>query len=106
MQYCSIYCSFGSCIACVKRAYIAYSTRFAQIIITYSIIVRSYIGVKEAAKILKKERTTIVRWIKNGKFEDARKVGSEYEIPLRSFKKWYEENNKELLNLRKKNGTK
>jgi hypothetical protein len=32
----------------------------------------------------------VVRWIRDGKFEGARKVGREYRVPLESYHTWRE----------------
>lgn len=49
---------------------------------------KAYLSVTEIAKVTKKQRSTIVRWIKVGKFEYVRKAGNEYQICHESFKKW------------------
>ncbi len=53
---------------------------------------KAYLSVTEIAKVTKKQRSTVVRWIKAGKFEQARKVGNEYQVPHESFKKWWGKN--------------
>ena len=49
-------------------------------------------SVTEIANVTKKQRSTIVRWIKAGKFEQGRKLGNEYQVSHESFKKWWEKN--------------
>ena len=53
---------------------------------------KAYLSVTEIAKVTKKERSTIIRWIKTGKFGHVRMIGNEYQIPHESFKKWWNEN--------------
>ncbi len=53
---------------------------------------KSHLSVTEISKVAQKERSTIVRWIKAGKFGNVRKVGNEYQVPHVSFKKWWDEN--------------
>ena len=53
---------------------------------------KAFLSVTEIAKVTKKERSTIIRWIKAGKFGNVRKIGNEYQIPHESFKKWWDEN--------------
>jgi len=53
---------------------------------------KTFLSVTEIAKVTKKERSTIIRWIKAGKFGNVRKSGNEYQIPHESFKKWWDEN--------------
>ncbi len=53
---------------------------------------KAYLSVTEIAKVTKKERSTVVRWIKAGKFGQVRKIGNEYQIPHNSFRKWWDEN--------------
>ena len=49
-----------------------------------------YLSVAEIANVTKKEKTTVLRWIKAGRFGYIRKVGNEYRVPHNSFKKWWE----------------
>ena len=51
---------------------------------------KAYLSVTEIANVTKKQRSTIVRWIKAGKFEQVRKVGNEYQVSHESFKKWWD----------------
>jgi excisionase family DNA binding protein len=53
---------------------------------------KSYLGVADIARLLEKERSTIVRWIKAGEFGKVRKVGNEYRVPYQAFKKWWDAN--------------
>ena len=53
---------------------------------------KSHLTVSEVAKVTKKERTTIVRWITSGKFGHVPKVGGEYQVSHDSFRKWWGEN--------------
>lgn len=52
---------------------------------------KAYLSVTEIAKVTKKERSTIVRWIKAGRFGKVRKVGNEYQVPHESFRRWWDE---------------
>ena len=49
-----------------------------------------FLSVAEIADVTKKEKTTILRWIKAGRFGNIRMVGNEYRVPHESFKKWWE----------------
>ena len=51
---------------------------------------KAYLSVAEIANATKKEKTTILRWIKAGRFGDVRMVGNEYRVPHEVFKKWWE----------------
>ena len=52
---------------------------------------RAYLSVAEIAKVTKKEKTTVLRWIGAGKFGNVRKVGNEYRVPHEEFKRWWDE---------------
>lgn len=58
---------------------------------------KPYLSVTEIARVTQKERSTIVRWIKAGKFNNVRKVGNGYQIPHESFKKWWDKNMSGLI---------
>ena len=49
-----------------------------------------FLSVAEIADVTKKEKTTVLRWIKAGRFGNIRMVGNEYRVPHESFKKWWE----------------
>ena len=51
-----------------------------------------YLSVAEIANVTKKEKTTVLRWIKAGKFGNVRKLGNEYQVPHDDFRKWWDEN--------------
>jgi excisionase family DNA binding protein len=51
-----------------------------------------YLGVADIARLLEKERSTIIRWIKAGKFGRVRKAGNEYRVPYQAFKRWWDAN--------------
>ena len=53
---------------------------------------KAYLSVTELARVTKKERSTIVRWIKAEKFGQVRRIGNEYQVPHENFKKWWDEN--------------
>lgn len=53
-------------------------------------VMKAYLSVAEIANVTKKEKTTVLRWIKAGRFGSIRKVGNEYRVPHESFKKWLE----------------
>ena len=53
------------------------------------IVMKVYLSIAEIADVTKKEKTTVLRWIKAGRFGDIRKVGNEYRVPHESFKKWW-----------------
>lgn len=55
---------------------------------------KTYLSVSEIAEVTKKEKTTVQRWIKAGKFGTVQKVGNEYRVAHESFKKWWEKNMK------------
>ena len=50
-----------------------------------------YLSVAEIARVTKKEKTTVLRWIRAGKFGNVRKIGNEYQVPHEDFKKWWDE---------------
>jgi excisionase family DNA binding protein len=57
---------------------------------------KTYINANDTAKLLKVNRSTVVRWIREGKFEGATRIPGtkEWRIPLLSYeafsKKYYE----------------
>lgn len=51
---------------------------------------KDYLLPSQAAKLLDKSKVTIIRWIHKGDFENVRKVGDEFRIPLVSFNKFLE----------------
>ena len=53
-------------------------------------VMKVFLSIAEIANVTKKEKTTILRWIKAGRFGNIRKVGNEYRVPHESFKKWWE----------------
>jgi excisionase family DNA binding protein len=53
-------------------------------------VMKVYLSVAEIADVTKKEKTTVLRWIKAGMFGNIRKVGNEFRVPHESFKKWWE----------------
>ncbi len=50
-----------------------------------------YLSVSEIARVTRKEKTTVLRWIRAGKFGNVRKIGNEYQVPHEDFKKWWDE---------------
>ena len=58
----------------------------------HSFPMKTYLTVTEIARVVKKEKTAIQRWIKAGKFERVRKVGQEYRVPHDIFRKWWAKN--------------
>jgi len=55
---------------------------------------RKYLGVSEIAHITGKQRSTILRWIKSGKFGNVPQVGNEYQVSHEQFFAWWEQNMK------------
>ena len=53
-------------------------------------VMKVYLSVAGIANVTKKEKTTVLRWIKAGRFGNIRKVGNEFRVPHESFKKWWE----------------
>ena len=51
---------------------------------------KDYLLPSQAAKLLDKSKVTVIRWIHKGRFENIRKVGDEFRIPLVSFNKFVE----------------
>lgn len=51
---------------------------------------KDYLLPSQAAKLLNKSKVTVIRWIHKGDFENVRKVGDEFRIPLVSFNKFLE----------------
>ena len=60
-----------------------------------------YLTAADIAKRAQVEKSTVLRWIKNGKFKNVRKVGNKYHVPLSQFMKWWE-NNVKILHSTKK----
>ena len=52
-------------------------------------VMKVYLSVAKIANVTKKEKTTVLRWIKAGMFGNIRKIGNEYRVPHESFKKWW-----------------
>ena len=46
-----------------------------------AIVMKVCLSVAEIANVTKKEKTTVLRWIKAGRFGNIRKVGNEYRVP-------------------------
>lgn len=53
---------------------------------------KPYLTVADIAQIINKEKSTVLRWIQFGKLQPVRKVGNEYQVPHKSFEKWWAEN--------------
>ena len=53
---------------------------------------KRYLSISDVARITDKERSTVFRWVKAGKFGPVRKVGNEYQIPHERFDQWWAEN--------------
>lgn len=51
---------------------------------------KKYLTATQIAKLEDVTPTTASRWVREGKFEDARKVGRTYRIPIESYNKWRE----------------
>ena len=51
---------------------------------------KDYLLPSQAARLLDKSKVTVIRWIHKGSFENVRKVGDEFRIPLVSFNKFLE----------------
>ena len=51
---------------------------------------KTYFNAQQIAKLEDITASTVVRWIQQGKFDGARKVGREYRIPLESYHAWRE----------------
>jgi excisionase family DNA binding protein len=51
---------------------------------------KKYFSVQQIAKLKDITASTVVRWIREGKFEGARKVGREHRVPLKSYHQWRE----------------
>jgi excisionase family DNA binding protein len=60
---------------------------------------KSHLGVTEIARITSKERSTILRWIKSGKFGNVSKVGNEYQISHEQLSSWWDKNIKSTTGL-------
>jgi excisionase family DNA binding protein len=60
-----------------------------------------YLTAADIARRAQVEKSTVLRWIKNGKFENVRKVGNKYQVPLSEFMKWWEKNVKILHSTKK-----
>lgn len=53
---------------------------------------KTYLSVAEIAQITSKEKSTVLRWIQSGKLKPVRMVGNEYQVPHKTFEKWWAEN--------------
>lgn len=51
---------------------------------------RTFFNAQQIAKLEDITPSTVVRWIRDGKFKGARKVGREYRVPLESYHAWRE----------------
>jgi excisionase family DNA binding protein len=51
---------------------------------------KAYLSVAEIANVTKKEKITVLRWIRAGKFGQVRKLGNEYRVPHEAFKMWWD----------------
>lgn len=51
---------------------------------------KKFFNAQQIAKLEGITATTVVRWIRDGKFDGARKVGREYRVPLESYYAWRE----------------
>lgn len=57
---------------------------------------KKHLSISDIAQITDKERSTVFRWVKAGKFGKVRKVGNEYQVPLESFNRWWDKNVKPI----------
>lgn len=51
---------------------------------------KKFFNAQQIAKLEKITPTSVLRWIREGKFDGARKVGREYRVPLESYHAWRE----------------
>lgn len=51
---------------------------------------KTFFNAQQIAKLEDITPSTVVRWIRDGKFAGARKVGREYRVPLESYHAWRE----------------
>ena len=51
---------------------------------------KRFLTATQIAKLEDVAPPTVARWVREGKFEGARKVGREYRIPIESYDKWRE----------------
>jgi excisionase family DNA binding protein len=51
---------------------------------------KKFFNAQQIAKLEDITPSTVVRWIRDGKFDGARKVGREYRVPLESYHAWRE----------------
>lgn len=51
---------------------------------------KKYLNASQIAKLEDVNQVTAVNWVREGKFENARKVGREYRVPIESYRKWRE----------------
>lgn len=52
---------------------------------------KTYLTVRGIAKILDKERSTVIRWIQAGRLGQVKKIGGDYQIPQENFRRYWEE---------------
>jgi len=46
---------------------------------------KDYLLPSQVARLLDKSKVTIIRWIHQGKFDNVKKVGDEFRVPIVSF---------------------
>lgn len=51
---------------------------------------KSFLTATQIAKLEELTPTTVARWVREGRFEDVRKVGRVYRIPMESYRRWRE----------------
>jgi excisionase family DNA binding protein len=51
---------------------------------------KEFLTPKKIAKLESTTPSTVQRWVRQGKFPGARRVGREYRIPLESYRVWRE----------------
>ena len=51
---------------------------------------KKYLNAAQIAKLENVSHSAVTRWAHAGKFENVRKVGREFRIPIESYRKWRE----------------
>ncbi len=66
---------------------------------------KKYFNAQQIAKLEDVTSSTVVRWIREGKFGGTRKVGREYRVPLESYEEWQESTKLNVRSNERTNGT-
>jgi len=51
---------------------------------------KKFLSPSEISKLEDVHRTTVIGWVHGGEFENVRRVGNRFRVPLESYQKWRE----------------